>query len=115
MPIAVPRCDGGYHPDTTRPEAEFTDARANSYTVWTNGVGNVTLLPPTKGQGADFQQRFAGFYGGAKKLPIYGFTFDASRVNKEIAAVANIKEAYALTLCTGAAADVDATLAEMLQ
>ena len=96
-------------------EAEFTDARANSYTVWTNGVGNVTLLPPTKGQGADFQQRFAGFYSGAKKLPIYGFTFDASRVNKEIAAVANIKEAYALTLCTGAAADVDATLAEMLQ
>ena len=96
-------------------EAEFTDARANSYTVWTNGVGNVTLLPPTKGQGADFQQRFAEFYGGAKKLPIYGFTFDASKVNKEIAAVANIKEAYALTLCTGAAADVDVTLAEMLQ
>ena len=29
--------------------------------------------------------------------------------------MANIKEAYALTLCTGAAADVDATLAEMLQ
>ena len=84
-------------------EVEFTDARANSYTVWTNGVGNVTLLPPTKGQGADFQQRFAEFYGSAKKLPIYGFTFDA------------IKEAYSLTLCTGAAADVDAALAEMLK
>ena len=28
MPIAVPRCDGGYQPDTTRPEAEFTDAAA---------------------------------------------------------------------------------------
>ena len=27
-------------------EAEFTDARANSYTVWTNGLGDVTLLPP---------------------------------------------------------------------
>lgn len=36
-------------------------------------------------------------------------------MNKEIAAVANIKEAYSLTLCTGAAADVDAAPAEMLQ
>lgn len=96
-------------------EAEFTDARASSYTVWTNGVGNITLLPPAKGQGAGFQKEFAEFYGGAKKLPIYGFTFDASKVNKEIAAVANIKEAYSLTLCTGASADVDATLAKMLQ
>ena len=26
--MAVPRCDGGYQPDTTRPDAEFTDAAA---------------------------------------------------------------------------------------
>lgn len=95
-------------------EVVFTDERNNSYSVWTNGLGNITLLPPQKGQGADFQERFAEFYEGSKKLPIYGFTFDPSNVEKEVAAVANIKEAYALTLCTGAA-DVDATLSEMLQ
>lgn len=94
-------------------EAEFTDTRANSYSVWVNGVGNVTLLPPTKGQGADFQQKFAEFYGGSKKLPIYGFTFDTTPVQNEIAACMNIKEAYALTLWTGAG-DVDALLPELL-
>ena len=95
-------------------EVEFTDERNNSYSVWTNGVGNVTILPPQKGQGSDFQQRFAEFYAGSKKLPIYGFTFDPTPVSKEIAAVANIKEAYALTLCTGAA-DVETVLPEFLQ
>ena len=94
-------------------EAEFTDTRTNSYSVWVNGVGNVTLLPPTKGQGADFQQKFAEFYGGSKKLPIYGFTFDTTPVQNEIAACMNIKEAYALTLWTGAG-DVDALLPETL-
>lgn len=95
-------------------EIEFTDTRKNSYTVWTNGVGNITLLPPQKGQGADFQERFAEFYAGSKKLPIYGFTFNPEPVEKEIAAVANIKEAYSLTLCTGAA-DVETVLPEFLQ
>lgn len=95
-------------------EVEFTDTRNNSYNVWTNGVGNVTLLPPQKGQGADFQERFAEFYAGSKKLPIYGFTFDASSVSNEVAAVANVKEAYSLTLCTGAA-DVETVLPELLQ
>ena len=94
-------------------EAEFTDTRTNSYSVWVNGVGNVTLLPPTKGQGADFQQKFAEFYGGSKKLPIYGFTFDSTPVQNEIAACMNIKEAYALTLWTGAG-DVDTLLPELL-
>ena len=74
----------------------------------------MTILPPQKGQGSDFQQRFAEFYAGSKKLPIYGFTFDPTPVSKEIAAVANIKEAYALTLCTGAA-DVETVLPEYLQ
>lgn len=95
-------------------EVEFTEARQNSYTVWTNGVGNVTILPPQKGQGADFQQRFAEFYAGSKKLPIYGFTFDPTNVSNEIAAVANVKEAYFLTLCTGAA-DVDTVLPEFIK
>ena len=94
-------------------EVEFVaDARA-TYSPWTNGVGNVTLPPPQKGQGADFQQRFAEFYAGSKKLPIYGFTFDSKPVETEIAAVTNIKEAYALSLCTGAV-DVDTALPELL-
>ena len=93
-------------------EVEFTEARS-AYSPWTNGVGNVTLLPPQKGQGADFQQRFAEFYAGSKKLPIYGFTFDSKPVETEIAQIANIKEAYALSLCTGAV-DVDEKLPELL-
>ena len=94
-------------------EVEFNaDARA-TYSPWRNGVGNVTLLPPDKGQGADFQERYAEFYASSKKLPIYGFTFDAKPVETEIAAVTNIKEAYALSLCTGAV-DVDTALPELL-
>lgn len=89
------------------------DARA-TYSPWTNGMGNVTLLPPQKGQGADFQERFAAFYASAKALPIYGFTFDPKPVENEIAAVANIKEAYALTLCCGAA-DPATALPELLK
>ena len=93
-------------------EVEFTEARA-SYSPWRNGVGNVTLLPPEKGQGADFQQRYAEFYAASKKLPTYGFTFDAKPVETEIAAVSNVKEAYALSLFTGAV-DVDEKLPELL-
>ena len=93
-------------------EVAFTDARS-TYSPWTNGLGNVTLLPPQKGQGADFQQRFAEFYAGSKKLPIYGFTFDSKPVETEIAQIANIKEAYSLSLCTGAV-DVDEKLPELL-
>ena len=93
-------------------EVEFTEARG-TYSPWTNGVGNVTLLPPQKGQGADFQQRFAEFYGSSKKLPIYGFTFDSKPVETEVAAVANVKEAYALSLCTGSV-DPETALPELL-
>ena len=95
-------------------EVEFTDERTNKYTVWTNGLGNVTLLPPTKGQGSDFQQKFAEFYAGSKKLPIYGFTFDPSNVQNEVAACVNVTEAYALTLNMGAA-DPATVLPEFLQ
>lgn len=95
-------------------EVVFTDVRTNTYSVWTNGLGNVTLLPPQKGQGADFQQRFADFYAQSKKLPIYGFTFDPKPVETEIAAASNIIQAYALTLNCGAA-DPATVLPEFLQ
>ena len=61
----------------------------------------------------DFQQRFAEFYAGSKKLPIYGFKFDSKPMDTGIAAIANIKEAYALSLCTGAV-DVHEKLPELL-
>ena len=94
-------------------EVEFVADARSTYSPWTNGVGNVTLLPPQKGQGADFQEKFAEFYGGSKKLPIYGFTFDIKPVETEIAAVANVKEAYALSLFTGAV-DPETALPELL-
>ena len=94
-------------------EVEFIPEARSTYSPWTNGLGNVTILPPQKGQGADFQQRFADFYAGSKKLPIYGFTFDIKPVETEVAAVANVKEAYALSLCTGAV-DPDTALPELL-
>ncbi|MBR6706327.1 MAG: extracellular solute-binding protein, partial [Clostridia bacterium] len=94
-------------------EVEFVADARSTYSPWTNGVGNVTLLPPQKGQGADFQEKFAEFYSGSKKLPIYGFTFDTKPVETEIAAVANVKEAYALSLFTGAV-DPETALPELL-
>lgn len=94
-------------------EVEFiADARA-TYSPWTNGVGNVTLLPPQKGQGADFQEKFAAFYAGSKKLPIYGFTFNDKAVETQVGAVANVMGAYTLSLFTGAV-DPDVALPEFL-
>ena len=94
-------------------EVEFVADARGTYSPWTNGVGNVTILPPQKGQGADFQQRFAEFYAGSKKLPVYGFTFDIKPVETEVAAVTNVKEAYALSLFTGVV-DPETALPELL-
>ena len=92
---------------------EFIPEARATYSPWTNGLGNVTLLPPQNGQGADYQQKFADFYGNAKTLPIVGFAFDSKPLETEIGAVANVREAYALSLCTGAV-DVDTALPELL-
>ena len=81
-------------------EAEFADKRAD-YTPWTNGMGNITLLPPQKGQGADFVAKFKDFYGNAKQLPILGFIFDQTPVTTEIGALANAAAKYTLALNTG--------------
>lgn len=94
-------------------EVVFTDERAN-YTPWTNGLGNVTILPPQQNQGANFQEEFKKFYAEALSTPLLGFSFDPTPVKNEVAAVANIKEAYALTFNVGAV-DVDEKLPEFLQ
>lgn len=77
------------------------DARA-SYTPWTNGVGNVRILPPTDAQGADFWTRFSAYYDAAEALPYGGFIFDSSVVEKEGAAIANVYAEYAFNLMSGA-------------
>lgn len=80
---------------------EFTDARA-SYTPWTNGMGNVTILPDTAAEGAGFRKTFVEYYGGAKGIPSLGFVFNNTDVANEMAALANVAAQYALALDAGA-------------
>lgn len=81
-------------------EIVFTDARSD-YQPWTNGMGNVTQLPPLEGQGADFQQTFIDYYAQASGIPILGYTFDPANVETEMGALANVASQYALSLSTG--------------
>lgn len=77
------------------------DARA-TYSPWTNGVGNVRILPPTKDQGTDFWTRFSAYYDAAETLPYGGFIFDSSVCETEAAALANVWAEYAFNLMSGA-------------
>lgn len=78
----------------------FTDKRGD-YTPWTNGMGNVTILTPTKDQGADFWDGFKSYYGAAKEIPVLGWAFQQDNVQNEMAALANVAAEYALALETG--------------
>ena len=80
---------------------KFTDKRAD-YQPWTNGMGNVTLLPPTVDQGAGFWDTFKAYYGAADQIPILGFTLDPANVMVEQSALVNVAAEYALALDTGA-------------
>lgn len=91
----------------------FTDKRAD-YQPWTNGVGNVTILPPTDAQGADFWNGFKAYYGAAKETPILGFAYDGSEMETQMGAVANVVAEYMLPLCTGTV-DPAEKLPEFLQ
>lgn len=91
----------------------FTDKRAD-YQPWTNGVGNVTILPPTDAQGTDFWNGFKSYYGAAKEIPILGFAYDSSQVESQMGAVANVVDEYMLSLCTGTV-DPDEKLPEFLK
>ena len=79
----------------------FTDARS-TYSPWTNGMGNVRILPPTEAQGADYWDRFAAYYDAAEALPYGGFIFDSSELETESAAIANVWAEYAFNLMSGA-------------
>ena len=90
----------GVHYNLVNGEAVFTDKRAD-YSPWTNGMGNVTQLPPQEGQGADFQETFKAYYGAAKEIPILGWAFAPAAVETEMGALANVAAEYALALSTG--------------
>lgn len=90
----------GTHYDLVDGEVVFTEKRAD-YKPWTNGMGNVTMLPPLQGQGIDFQEQYKAYYGAAKSIPIAGFALDVSSMENEMAALASIISEYALALNTG--------------
>ena len=88
------------------------DARA-TYSPWTNGMGNVTILPDTVDEGAGFRESFKEYYAGAKAIPALGFVFDTSEVNTEMGNLSNVAAQYALALDAGAL-DPETALPEFL-
>ena len=80
----------------------FIKENRDTYTPWTNGMGNVRLLPSTDKQGAGFYDRFAAFYESAEQLPLGTFVFDSSVTATDNAAVANVYAKYAMNLMSGA-------------
>ena len=92
---------------------EFTEERGN-YQPWTNGVGNVTILPPTVEQDNRFWDNFKAYYSTAKEIPILGFAYDSSAVSTEMGAVANVVAEFMLPLCTGTV-DPDEKIPEFLK
>ncbi len=77
------------------------DARA-TYSPWTNGMGNVTILPDTSTEGKGFREAFKAYYASAKSIPASGFIFDNSGVANEMAALGTVAAQYALALDAGA-------------
>ena len=80
----------------------FIDENRANYSPWTNGMGNVRILPPTDAQGVDFWDRFTAYYDSAETLPIGGFVFDASAYETQAAAIANVYAEYGFNLMSGA-------------
>lgn len=79
----------------------FTEAH-NDYMPWRNGMGNITLLPAQEGEGKDFFPNvFIPYYDSAKAIPAFGYVFDPTNVETELAALANVGQEYALALYTG--------------
>lgn len=93
----------------------FNDAERANYTPWRNGMGNITLLPPQAGEGENFfTETFVPYYASAKGIPAFGYVFDPTNVETELAALANVAGQYALALCAGSI-DPDTALPEFLQ
>ncbi len=82
-------------------EVVFIKEQRDNYSPWTNGMGNVTQLPPLEGQGVNFQQEFKDYYAQAKAIPALGYSFDQTPVENEMGALANVAGQYALALSVG--------------
>ena len=80
----------------------FIDEVRGTYSPWTNGVGNIRILPATDKQGADFYERYAAYYDTAEVLPCGSFIFDSSAFTNEAAAIGNVYAKYAFNLMSGA-------------
>jgi putative aldouronate transport system substrate-binding protein len=85
-------------------EIVFLPERDN-YAPWTNGMGNVTQLPPLEGQTeggtVDYQKEYIAYYAQASGIPIMGYAFDPTPVTNEMAALGQVAAEYALSLNTG--------------
>ena len=103
----------GVHYELKDGLVEFTDKRAD-YQPWTNGMGNVTILPATTAQGDEFWTTFKNYYGTAKEIPILGYAYDATNCETQMGSVANVVAEYMLPLCTGAV-DPDEKIPEFLE
>ncbi len=94
----------GVHYDLTAEGlVKFNPEARSTYQPWTNGVGNITLLPPLEGQSTDFVEDFKAYYGAAKSTPVLGFIFNQEAVESEMGAIANVSAEYAFALMSGAA------------
>lgn len=103
----------GVHYELTDGMVSFTEKR-NDYKPWTNGMGNVTILPPTVEQGKDFWDGFKEYYGNAKEIPVLGYAYDSGNTQAEMGAVANVVDEYMLAFCTGTV-DPEEKLPEFLE
>lgn len=93
----------------------FNDAERANYSPWRNGMGNITILPAQQGEGKDFfKNTFVPYYSSAKGIPAFGYVFDPTSVETELAALANVAGQYALALCAGSV-DPATALPEFLQ
>lgn len=93
----------------------FNDEQHANYIPWRNGMGNITLLPPQEGEGKDFfTETFIPYYSSAKGIPAFGYVFDPTNVETELAALANVAGQYALALDAGTV-DPETALPEFLQ
>lgn len=92
--------EGIHYEKTADGLVRFLDKRSD-YTPWRNGMGNITLLPPQEGEGAEFWDTFKAYYGGAESTPILGFIFNQEPVSSELAAIANVAAEYGFALMAG--------------
>ncbi len=92
----------GTHYDMANGEVVFNQDARGTYAPWTNGLGNVTILPPQEGQGLNFYDTFKEYYASSVAIPINGYVFDPGNIETQMAALANVGGEYALALNTGA-------------